>query len=57
VRSEQFIRYPELMLPVSLHIPISVNEWSIMWLWKDNYASGRVSNGAYIDRWFERMNK
>jgi len=44
------------MLLVSLRLAISGSEWSIMWLWQNCYASCGVSNGFYIDRWFERMN-
>ena len=53
---EPFPRYPELMLPVSLRVAFSGNEWSIMWLWKNSYAYVWVSNGVLIDRWLERMN-
>jgi hypothetical protein len=44
------------MLPVSLRITISGNEWLIMRVRKDSYASGCVPNGVYIDRRFEGLN-
>ena len=43
------------MLPVSLRVAISGNEWPIFWLWKQSKASEGEPNGVYIDRCLERM--